>query len=86
MSTLTPVDQAIAQRLGIKHGVSVTKLEKGKLSEAGIREGFIILSIDNRPVKTPEDIENILSGRSGGVLLEGVYPNGIRAYYGFGLR
>lgn len=85
-ATLTPVDQAIAQRLGIKHGVSVTKLEKGKLSEAGIREGFIILSIDNRPVKTPEDIENILSGRSGGVLLEGVYPNGIRAYYGFGLR
>ncbi|MBP7848900.1 MAG: Do family serine endopeptidase [Lentimicrobiaceae bacterium] len=85
-ATLVPVDQAIAQRLGIKHGVSVTKLEKGKLSEAGIREGFIILSIDNRPVKTPEDIENILSGRSGGVLLEGVYPNGIRAYYGFGLR
>jgi hypothetical protein len=32
-----------------------------------------------------DDIEEILSHKSGGVLIEGVYPNGVRAYYGFGL-
>lgn len=85
-ASLVPVDAATAKRLGIQHGVSVQALQKGKLSEAGIREGFIIMSIDNRPVKTAEDIQRILGGRSGGVLLEGVYPNGIRAYYGFGLK
>jgi len=26
-----------------------------------------------------------LQDKAGGVLIEGVYPNGVKAYYGFGL-
>ncbi|MGR6088431.1 MAG: Do family serine endopeptidase [Arcticibacter sp.] len=72
-------------KLGIRSGVKISKLDSGKLRNAGIREGFIIQSIDNRPVSTPDDIVNILNSKKGGVLIEGVYPNGTRAYYGFGL-
>jgi S1-C subfamily serine protease len=57
----------------------------GKFRSSGIREGFIITRIDQETVSKPEDVERILSSRKGGVLVEGVYPNGQRAYYGLGL-
>ena len=37
----------------------------------------------NVDMKTPDQVEQALS-KSGGVLIEGVYPNGMKAYYGFG--
>lgn len=72
-------------KLGIQGGVRISKLMAGKLRSAGIREGFIITSIDKKPVRTTEDIENALRTKQGGVLIEGVYPNGLKAYYGFGI-
>jgi Do/DeqQ family serine protease len=73
------------QRLGLSGGVKVTKLTSGKLLSSGVREGFIITSIDKKPVVSTEDLSNALKTKQGGVLLEGIYPNGLRAYYGFGL-
>ncbi len=73
------------KQLGISNGVKVAGLQSGKLRSAGIREGFIITSIDNKKINSPDDIESALANKKGGVLIEGVYPNGMRAYYGFGL-
>jgi serine protease Do len=73
------------QRLAIKGGVKVTRLNNGKLSNAGIREGFIITQIDKRPIANLEELDNTLRNKQGGVLIEGVYPNGTKAYYGFGI-
>ncbi|MGI8892572.1 MAG: Do family serine endopeptidase [Bacteroidia bacterium] len=72
-------------KLGVENGVKVTKLNRGKLFEVGIKEGFIITSIDKVAVKSPEDVSRALQNKQGGVLLEGVYPNGMRATYGFGI-
>jgi S1-C subfamily serine protease len=52
---------------------------------AGIREGFIIVMVDKKPVYTTEELSNVLRTKQGGVLIEGVYPGGQKAYYGFGL-
>ncbi|MGM0611951.1 MAG: Do family serine endopeptidase [Bacteroidota bacterium] len=73
------------ERLGIDHGVQVTELSSGKLKSAGIREGFIITHVDKERVKSAKELKNILSEKEGGVLIKGVYPNGMQAYYGFGL-
>jgi Do/DeqQ family serine protease len=72
-------------RLGLRGGVKVTELSAGKLMSAGIREGFIITTIDKKPVYTKEDLNNVLKSKQGGVLIEGVYPGGQKAYYGFGI-
>lgn len=72
-------------RLGIDNGVKILALASGKLKSAGIKEGFIITSIDNRAIKTIEDVEEALNDKKGGVLIEGVYVNGMRAWYGLGL-
>lgn len=84
-ASFEPLSKEEGTRLGIRNGVKITKLDAGKMRNAGIREGFIIQSIDNRTVATPSDIINILNSKKGGVLIEGIYPNGTRAYYGFGL-
>lgn len=71
--------------LSLRNGVKVSSINGGKFRSSGIREGFIITAIDQEAVETPADVERILGGKRGGVLLEGVYPNGTRAYYGLGL-
>lgn len=73
------------QRLGLSHGVKVMSLEGGKMLSSGIKEGFIITSVDNKPMKKVDDLVSYLNNKRGGVLIEGVYPNGMRAYYAFGL-
>lgn len=72
-------------RLNIENGVRVVSLSRGKLASAGIREGFVITHVDRKAVKTARELVNLLNEKSGGVLIEGVYPNGARAYYGVGL-
>jgi serine protease Do len=70
-------------RFGLKGGVRIERLSAGKLKEAKVREGFIITAIDNQPVATVEDVTRILDNKKGqGTLIEGVYPNGEKAYYG----
>lgn len=71
--------------LKLTSGVKVTTVHGGKFRASGIREGFIITRIDEVPMKTPDDVKRALSGKRGGVLVEGVYPNGMKAYYGLGL-
>jgi serine protease Do len=69
----------------LKGGVQIVSLSNGKLMSAGIREGFIITSINRQLVYTAQDLKAILSNTSGGVYIEGIYPNGISAYYAFGI-
>jgi hypothetical protein len=55
------------------------------LKQSGISQGFIVTHIDGTAIRTAGDALKALEGKSGGVLIEGVYPNGMRAVYGFGL-
>jgi serine protease Do len=84
-ATFAQASPDLLNRLGAKNGVQVSGLSDGILRDAGIREGYVITEIDKKPVRTVADIENALSHKKGGVLIEGVYPNRTRAYYGFGL-
>ncbi len=82
---LRPLDEASMRKLGIRNGLQVRNLSSGKLKGAGVKEGFIITRIDRKTVQSSEDVMNALGKKEGGVLIEGVYPNGLTAYYGFGM-
>ncbi|MFA6924887.1 MAG: Do family serine endopeptidase [Bacteroidales bacterium] len=84
-ATFEPVTKEEKKRLGIESGVKIKKIDGGKLRNAGIREGFIITLIDKKPINNKEDLKQSFENKKGGILIEGVYPNGTRAYYGFGL-
>lgn len=81
-ASLIDLSKEEMKKLGIDGGVKVTKLLPGKFRDAGIKEGFIITSIDKQKVKNAEDLMHYLDGnKSEGTLLGGVYPNGQKAYY-----
>jgi S1-C subfamily serine protease len=82
---LTPITNEERGKYGTKHGVKVTKISKGALKSAGVPEGFIITHIDKQEMNSPEDAVSVLSGKTGGVLLEGFSPEGTRLYFAFGL-
>jgi S1-C subfamily serine protease len=84
-ATFEPVGEKDKARLGLKNGFKVIRVEPGKLKDAGIKEGFILVNIDKQPVSTTKDIEEALSSSDGGVLIDGLYPNGMRAFYGITL-
>jgi len=83
--TFEPATDDLMQNLKIDHGLQITKLASGKLKDSGVRQGFIIMYVDKNPVKTVDELKFVLGGKKGGTLLEGIYPNGQRAYYGVGL-
>jgi len=84
-ASLAPLSDEEKQKLNIEGGAKVSQLNEGTLKNIGVRRGFIITKIDHQKVKSPEDVKNLLDEKSGGVLVEGMYPNGMRAYYAFGM-
>lgn len=84
-ASLAPLSGQEKQRLNLEGGAKVAQLNAGTLRDIGVRKGFIITKIDHQKVSSPQDVKNILDQTSGGVLVEGVYPNGMQAYYAFGM-
>jgi S1-C subfamily serine protease len=74
------------ERLRIDRGLKVSKLGNGKLSEAGVTEGFVITDVNKRPVYEVNELKRIIASSRGGILIEGIYPNGEPAYFVFGVR
>lgn len=98
-ATFENVSERDIEQLNLKEGgAKLVNLEKGKWKESGIKEGFIITSIDRESVTNVEDLASALarstvansnnsfndSSNGSGKLIEGIYPNGSRAYYGIG--
>jgi len=73
------------ESLNIESGVRMKKDSGGRFRRAGIKDGFIITRIDKKVITKPEDVTALLDAKEGGVLIEGIYPNGTVAYYGFGM-
>ncbi|MBX7203255.1 MAG: Do family serine endopeptidase [Bacteroidia bacterium] len=80
-----PVNDKEKARLGIQGGLKIVKLKEGRLRTIGIKQGFIITHIGEKQVQDVEDLGALLKTTRRGLLIEGVYPNGARAYYGMGL-
>ncbi len=84
-ATFENINDSDMKKLSIQNGLRIAKLNAGKLLSAGIKEGFIITNVDKKKITNIDDIKTALENKKGGVLIEGIYPNGMRAYYGFGL-
>lgn len=66
--------------------MKVAKIGNGKLKEAGVTEGFIITDVNKRPVFEVNELIRIIASARGGILIEGLYPNGETAYFVFGVN
>ena len=84
-ATFAEVPAKLKRDLGIDYGLQVVELADGKLKDGGIRQGFIITRVNRTPIRSEDDLKRVLSISSGGVLIEGVYPNGTVGYYAIGV-
>ncbi|MES2389849.1 MAG: Do family serine endopeptidase [Bacteroidota bacterium] len=76
------------KKAGVENGVKVSKLNEGVIrKQTDMRPGFIITKADKKPVHNAKELTELLKGKSGGILLEGIYPEypGTR-FYGFGIE
>ncbi|MGC9343102.1 MAG: Do family serine endopeptidase, partial [Bacteroidales bacterium] len=80
-ASFEPASQEEMEKLGISNGVKVVSLKAGKLLKAGVREGFIITKINNNSIGSVSDIKEVIESIDGGVYIEGIYPDGLIAYY-----
>ncbi|MBJ6117179.1 Do family serine endopeptidase [Pontibacter sp. BT310] len=84
-ATFEPVTKQEMNKLGIDGGAKISGVRNSKFRETGIKDGFIITRIDKYPVNEPTDVEKHLKSFEGGVVyIEGVYPDGLKAYYPIG--
>jgi len=72
------------EKLDINNGIKITKLDKGKLNTSGMKEGFIITNVNKKPIYEVKDFKREIENAKGGILIEGIYPNGESAYFVFG--
>ena len=84
-SSIKAASEETLAKLGIKNGVEIVELGPGKLMEAGATEGFVIQYVNDHPVKTPEDIIEIVKKSKRTVFIEGTTPSGRTGYFGFGV-
>lgn len=81
---LEEVSQVEKSLYDIKAGVEVIGYDKsGFFAQLEIPEGFIITQINNLPVESPEELEEILSKIKGRVRIYGVDQRGRKVYYSF---
>jgi len=75
------------KQFGLRGGVVVADPGKGKLGQAGVPKGFVIVKVNNQYVEKAEDIAGIVGklGPGDGVLIQGYHPNGRADYFAFGL-
>jgi S1-C subfamily serine protease len=75
----------VKQSLRLNYGVEVTGVTDGKMKEAGVRKGFIILKANGQSVKTVDQLEEIVKQASQSpepvLFLNGIFPSGKRAYF-----
>ena len=73
------------QSLRLNYGIEVTGVTDGKMKEAGVRKGFIILKANGQSVKSVEQLEEIVKQASQStepvLFLNGIFPSGKRAYF-----
>ncbi len=83
----TELSEADKRDLGISGGLKVVGVKTGKFKSAGIKDGFIITDINNVPVSTRDDVENIYnqimrsSDADKVMFITGIYPTGRKVYY-----
>ena len=84
------IDTKIQKSLGLDYGLQIESLTKGKFNDQGIKPGFIIIKINNTPIRTEEDVENIykeaVKSDDKVLYIAGVYPNGKVTYYAVNLE
>lgn len=75
----------LKKQLDLDHGIQVSGVTNGKMKDAGIRKGFIILKANGEVMQSVSDLESVMKSATKSpdqvLFLVGMFPSGKRANY-----
>lgn len=86
-ATLAELSSSEKRSFGINYGVQVKKVGNGRMKKAGVKEDFVILSINETPIRNITEAKKQLAKAQGrgktsqSILLKGFYPREGRVRY-----
>ena len=85
-----PISDELKRQLNLGYGLEVTGVSTGKMKDAGIRKGFIILKANGESMKSVDDLEAVLKAATQSpeqvLFITGMFPSGKRANYAVDLQ
>jgi S1-C subfamily serine protease len=79
------ITDAQKEQLNIGYGLEVIKVSGGKLKDAGVPKGFIIQRVNDKSIKSIEDLQNTVKEASTSkepvLYVQGIYPTGKKGYF-----
>ena len=73
------------EQLNIGYGLEVMKVSGGKLKDAGVPKSFIIQRVNDKSIKSIEDLQNVVKEASTSkepvLYIQGIYPTGKKGYF-----
>lgn len=83
------VPEQTRRQLNIGYGMQVSNVKNGLMKDEGIQKGYIILKINNKQIRSIDDIEQAYKEAAESpdqvLFITGVYPSGRRANYAVNL-
>ena len=83
-ANVLPVSENLKQQLGINYGLQVKNVKKGSFKDGRIDDGFIILTANDKPMKTIADLQEAVKeaslSKNPVLFITGVWPSGKTDY------
>ncbi len=80
-----PISASQKKNLGINYGLEVIKVNNGRIKDAGISKGFIIMQANDNEITSIDDLQNAVkqasSGREPVLYIKGMWPTGKKDYF-----
>jgi len=80
---LEPISQSEKDKYRIDYGVKITEIGDGRLSDLGMKKGYIILGINGKKVRSASDVNALTEGEQNLESIEGFQSNGTYFSYQF---
>ena len=83
-ANVLPVSDTLKKQLGISYGLQVKNVKKGAFKDGGIEDGFIIITANDKPMKTISDLQEAVKeaslSKNPVLFITGVWPSGKTDY------
>ena len=84
-ATFKELDDKDKRLYNVNYGLKVLDVAKGRFADAGIKKGFVVLKVNNTPVKSVDDMQKAVKQANSSsdqvLFIAGVTPSGKRAYF-----
>lgn len=78
---LAPLSSSEMNSLNIDNGVKIQEINNGKFKDIGMAKGYIILGVNGKKVRSPEDVKQLTNNGSTLKSIEGILPDGTEFNY-----